>query len=231
MCNNDYASKQLNKIRNRISLAAHEAGRNPSSVTLIGAAKQQAAEQLDAFHAAGLQHVGENYLAEALEKQLLLGDQALTWHFIGKLQSNKSKAVAAHFSWVHSIDRYKLALRLAAQTPEQKTLQILIQLDIDNETSKGGIDPASAPELCARIAELSNLRLRGFMLIPKARESFDEQRRPFAAARQLMAQCNQRYDLAMDTLSMGMSNDLEAAVAEGSTMVRIGTDLFGARAK
>lgn len=229
MSNSDYASRQLNKIRYRIAIAADKAKRDRQAITLIGAAKQQNVELIRSFVVAGLQHLGENYLNEALSKQDALDDTDVTWHFIGKLQSNKTKAIAQHFSWVHSLDRFKIAQRLNAHTPVGKKLQTLLQIDSDNEPGKGGVSPKQAPVLCDQISQLENLCLRGFMLLPKPRTEFTEQRQSFASARELMQQCNQRYGLRMEHLSMGMSNDLEAAVAEGSTMIRIGTDLFGAR--
>lgn len=231
MSNRDFASKQLNKIQNRISIAAASANRDPSSISLIGAAKQQSTELVRAFSDQGLAHIGENYLNQGLEKQQALSDLELTWHFIGAIQSNKTRDIARYFDWVHSIDRLKIAERLNRQAPAGKRLQLLLQINVDDEASKAGVTPAQTPQLCDEIAQLPTLDLRGFMLIPMARSDFDAQRKPFAQARQLLDSCNQRYGLSMDSLSMGMSNDLEAAIAEGSTMVRIGTDLFGPRAK
>jgi len=231
MSNSDYASKQLNKIRNRISAAAKEANRELSEISLIGAAKQQSTELVASFAKAGLRHIGENYLNQGLEKQEQLVENDFVWHFIGTIQSRKTKAIAQHFSWVHSIDRLKVARGLDKYSEGSQQLQVLLQINIDDEDSKGGISPSATPELCEKVSELENLKLRGFMLLPKARETFQDQRKPFAQARELLSQCNQRLGLNMDTLSMGMSNDLEAAILEGSTMIRVGTDLFGARAK
>ena len=229
MSNRDYASKQLNRIRNRIDSAISHYDRNTASVTLVGAAKQQSAKLVADFHTAGLNNIGENYLNQAIEKQNTLAHTDIIWHFIGQIQSNKTNLIARHFTWVHSVDRIKIAQRLNNHAIDGKRLQLLLQLNLDQEQSKAGIDATQALELVPKISELQQLDLRGFMLIPKARQSLDEQRKPFALARELQEKCNQQYGLAMDTLSMGMSGDLEAAIAEGSTMVRIGTDLFGAR--
>ena len=224
--NRDYASKQLNKIRNRIQLAAKSANRDDSEITLIGASKRQKPELIRAFSEAGLRAVGENYLQEAINKQQQLTDIELQWHHIGAVQSNTTRLIAEHFSWVHGVDRFKIAQRLADAS---NALQLCVQLNVEGEASKGGVSVNAAAELCAQIAELDSIKLRGFMLIPKPRADPTDQRRPFALARETLEQVNQRYGLQMDTLSMGMSGDLEAAIAEGSTMVRIGTDLFGPR--
>ena len=229
MSNRDYASKQLNKIHNRIEHTISQYGRKTGSVSLIGAAKQQTTSLVADFHAAGLKNIGENYLNQAIEKQNTLLQNAIVWHFIGQIQSNKTKLIAEHFSWVHSVDRMKIAQRLNNHASAGKRLQILLQLNLDQEHSKAGVDANQALELVAKISDLQHLDLRGFMLIPKARQGLDQQRKPFALARKLLEKCNQKHGLTMDVLSMGMSGDLEAAIAEGSTMVRIGTDLFGPR--
>ena len=231
MTNSQYASSQLQAIQDRIQNAANNAGREASSITLVGAAKHQSADLVAAFGDVGLSNIGENYLNQAVEKQALFSKNELIWHFIGKIQSNKTQAIASHFSWVHAVDRVKIAHRLNDHLANKPKLQVLVQIDIDDEPSKGGIQVNLAAELCQQIAQFQNLTLRGLMLLPKARSGYDEQRKPFAQARELLEQVNQRYGLAMNTLSMGMSNDLEAAIIEGSTMVRIGTDLFGARVK
>ncbi len=229
MSNSDYASNQLNMIQNRINEATHSAGREASEISLVGAAKQQSNSLVKDYNVAGLKHIGENYLSEAIAHQVALASKSLTWHFIGKIQSNKTAQIAEHFSWVHSIDRIKIAQRLNAHTAENKILQVLVQLNIDDEASKSGVSADEAGKLCLEIQTLENLNLRGFMLIPESRNGINEQRKPFAKARELLEQLNKTYDLQMDTLSMGMSNDLEAAILEGATMIRIGTDLFGAR--
>ena len=229
MRNLDYASKQLEKIRNRISEATSRASRACDSVLLIGASKRQSAQQVELFHQAGLQAVGENFVQEALQKKQALAALNLDLHFIGHIQSNKTQSIADNFSWVHGVDRLKIAQRLASQADPQRPLQILVQLNVDLETSKGGVNPKEFGPLCAAISELDNITLRGLMLIPKPRSNNQDQRKPFAVAMRQLQQTNQLYGLSMDSLSMGMSNDLEAAIAEGSTMVRVGSDLFGTR--
>lgn len=229
MRNIDYASKQLENINKRISTAAHQASRDASNIQLIGASKRQPAKKIELFHEAGLQAVGENFVQEALDKKDRLSALDLDWHYIGHIQSNKTQSIAHNFTWVHGIDRLKIAKRLASQAAPQRPLQILVQLNIDLETSKGGISPEQFGPMCAAISELDNIVLRGLMLIPKPRTKSQDQREPFALAMQQLQKTNQRYGLSMDSLSMGMSSDLEAAIAEGSTMVRIGSDLFGAR--
>ncbi|MBT8114376.1 MAG: YggS family pyridoxal phosphate-dependent enzyme [Arenicella sp.] len=226
--NIDYASKQLNKIRNRISAAVQSASREESEVTLIGAAKKQSAGLCDEFCRAGLRAIGENFLQEGVARQQAMTQQDIQWHYIGRIQSNKTRPIAQHFDWVHSVDRLKIAQRFSAQNEGQE-LQLLIQLNVDDETTKAGVELSKAAELCAQIAELNEVQLRGFMVIPQPQSEFSEQRKPFALAREALEQANQRYGLNLDSLSMGMSNDLEAAIAEGSTMLRIGTDLFGPR--
>ena len=231
MSNRDFASKQLNMIQNRIQQAASAANRDPIEVELIGASKQQAVTLMLDFHHAGLGSFGENYLQEALTKQKDLSDNNIDWHFIGKVQSNKCKTIAQHFDWVHSVDRLKIAQRLAKYRKElnRPPINILIQVNIDEEASKGGITVAQAPQMCAQTSELEGVVLRGFMLIPSPATSQDAQRKPFAKARETLELANQRYGLQLDSLSMGMSADLEAAILEGSTMIRVGTALFGSR--
>lgn len=234
MSNRDFASKQLNKINNRVLQAAQAANRDYSEISLIAASKQQTSQTIRAFHNNGLNHFGENYLQEARQKQDELQDLNLNWHFIGRLQSNKCKTIAEHFNWVHTVDRLVIAQRLARNRIDQATsniqpLNLLIQLNVDQEQSKGGISLDSAPSLCAQISQLDGIQLRGFMLIPKPHDNFDQQRRPFALARETLEKVNQRHGIGLDSLSMGMSGDLEAAIMEGSTMIRIGSDLFGPR--
>ncbi len=229
MNDNDYAAQRLSAMQARINSAASNAGRQRHEVALVGAAKQQPVEMVGAFLDAGLNHIGHNYLQEAIAMKEQLPDQHAQWHYIGQIQSNKTALIAQHFDWVHSVDRLKIANRLAQQCPTGKQIQILIQINIDDEASKAGITTYEAADVCRQISELPNLKLRGFMIIPKARTDVSQQRKPFAAARELLAHCNQQHELGLDTLSMGMSSDLEAAIAEGSTMVRIGSDLFGTR--
>jgi len=219
-------------IHNRIQQAAMAANRDFSEIQLIGACKQQASKVLAAFHNAGLTQFGENYLQEALAKQTELPTN-IDWHFIGKLQSNKCKDIAQHFDWVHTVDRLKIAQRLAksrlADENLTKPLNVLIQLNPEQENTKSGVSLSEAGTLSAQISELNGLALRGFMLIPAPKTNTEEQRLPFAQARETLEMVNQRYGITLDTLSMGMSNDLETAILEGATMIRVGTALFGSR--
>lgn len=232
MSNRDFAAKQLNKIRNRIERAALDAGRRSTDISLIGASKMHSSQIIRSFQEQGLRHIGENYLQEAIRKRSELTDLNLHWHFIGKIQSNKTALVARHFSWVHGVDRLKIAQRLAqhrSKQAETKALQVLVQINIDDEASKSGASALQVPALCDAISQLDFVQLRGLMLIPKMRQDHEQQRRPYATAREILELSNQRFGLNMKHLSMGMSNDLEAAIAEGATMLRIGTALFGAR--
>lgn len=223
---------QLVKVTARIDQAALAVGRNPQTVQLIAVSKTQPAPALRAAYTWGQRAFGENYLQEALDKQAQLADlRDLEWHFIGPIQSNKTRPIAEHFAWVHSVDRLKIAQRLHAQRPAQlPPLNICVQVNIDDETTKSGISLAELPELVAAIAPLTRLRLRGLMAIPAATNDAAQQRAAFAKLRAALVQLNQQ-GYALDCLSMGMSGDLEAAIAEGSTHVRVGTDIFGARVK
>lgn len=221
--------EKLNAVKKRIASAEQLAGRSAESVRLIGASKQQTADLITRYVESGLTDIGENYLQEAISKYNEINEPDLNWHFIGQIQSNKTKLIAQYFSWVHGVDRLKIAQRLASQNPHKKPIHILLQLNLDNETSKGGVSLNDAPALADQIANLDGVSMAGFMAIPKARKHADEQRAVFAQAYELLQQTNQQYGLQLQELSMGMSGDLEAAIAEGSTMVRIGTDLFGAR--
>lgn len=196
---------------------------------LLAVSKTRSADEIRAVWQAGCRDFGENYLQEALPKQEALRDLAITWHFIGPLQSNKTRPAAEHFDWVHSIDRLKLAQRLNDQRPPTlPPLNVCIQVNIDDEASKSGIAPVDLNALAHAITALPRLRLRGLMCIPHPWDDEAAQRRPLAALRTLFEQL--RADgLALDTLSMGMSDDLDPAITEGSTLVRIGTALFGQR--
>ena len=188
--------------------------------------KTKPSSALREAYAAGLRDFGENYLQEALEKQAQLSDLPLSWHFIGPIQSNKTRPIAEHFDWVHSVDRLKIAQRLSEQRPAGlPALNICIQVNVSGEASKSGCSAADLPALAAAIAALPNLRLRGLMAIPEPTEDRAAQDAAFATVRHLQEDLN----LPLDTLSMGMSHDLEAAIAQGATWVRIGTALFGAR--
>ena len=229
MSNSDYAAERLSEINSRIATACLISGRSKNEVTLIGASKKQTVELISQFVEQGLENLGENYLQEAIDKQQQLSDLAVQWHFIGQIQSNKTKTIAQHFTWVHGVDRIKIAQRLAAQNPRKSPINILIQLNPDAELSKGGVLLKDAAELCDDIAQIDGLALKGFMMIPKARSRVSDQAAVFAQAKALLDSTNQRFGLSLTELSMGMSSDLAAAIQEGSTMVRIGTDLFGPR--
>ncbi len=224
-----FSPDRLNAVTNRIGVAARRAGRDPASVRLLAVSKQQPVTVVRAAAEAGQAEFGENYLQEALAKVDALRDLRLTWHFIGHLQANKTRDVAAAFQWVHTVDRPRIAERLSAQRPHYAgPLDVLLQIKLGNEPTKGGIVPADAPALAAVVAGLPRLRLRGLMCIPEPATGEDAQRAPFRRLRELLETLRDQGH-ALDTLSMGMSDDLEAAVAEGATIVRIGTAVFGPR--
>ena len=226
-----HLARHLNEVRQRIAQAETAASRDASSVALLAVSKTFPAEDVRAVFEAGQRAFGENYVQEAVAKIAALADlrDQVQWHFIGPLQSNKTKVVAENFDWVHSVDRLKIAERLSEQRPENMAaLNVCLQVNVSGEASKSGVAPAETLALARRIAALPRLRLRGLMAIPEAAESLDEQRAPHRRLRELMETL--RADgLELDTLSIGMSADLEAAILEGSTMVRIGTAIFGAR--
>jgi pyridoxal phosphate enzyme (YggS family) len=226
---NDAIASRLASVRQRIELAALAAGRRPESITLLAVSKTKPAEAVRAAFAAGCTEFGENYLQEGICKARLLADLPLHWHFIGPIQANKTRPIAEQFDWVHSVDRLKVAQRLSAQRPAEKgPLQICLQLNVSGEASKRGVDVDELAALAAAVERLPNLRLRGLMAIPAPSDDPVEQRTAFAAVRHALEQLQQRWP-QLDTLSMGMSGDLEAAIAEGATIVRVGTDIFGAR--
>ncbi|MDR8015114.1 YggS family pyridoxal phosphate-dependent enzyme [Ectopseudomonas guguanensis] len=219
-------AENIAKVGARIREAAQASQRNLADIGLLAVSKTKPADAIREAHAAGLRDFGENYLQEALEKQAALSDLALIWHFIGPIQSNKTRPIAEHFDWVHSVDRLKIAQRLSDQRPAHLApLNICLQVNVSAEDSKSGCSPEELPELARAVSALPNLKLRGLMAIPEPTDDVAAQHAAFARLRQL------RDDLALDldTLSMGMSHDLEAAIAEGATWVRIGTALFGAR--
>jgi PLP dependent protein len=222
---------KLQQLRQRIADACTAAQRPVQSVTLLAVSKTFTADVVRAAHAAGCRAFGENYVQEALGKidALAALRSGLEWHLIGPLQSNKTREVAAAFDWVHTVDRLKIAERLSAQRPaDRPPLNVCVQVNVSGEASKSGVAPAELPTLARAVAALPRLRLRGLMSIPQAVEGFDAQRVPHRRLRELFDAL--RADgLALDTLSMGMSGDLEAAIAEGATMVRVGSALFGAR--
>lgn len=204
-------------------------GRSRGSVALMGVSKKQTVEKMSQAYQAGLRDFGENYLQEAEEKMSRLNYNDIRWHFIGPVQSNKTRDIASRFQWVHSVDRIRIARRLSDQRPRDlPPLNICIQVNLSEEGSKSGVTPEATATLCQQTATLPNLRLRGLMAIPAAQSDFDDQRRQFRVLAQLFQQLSCDYP-AFDTLSMGMSGDFEAAIAEGSTMIRIGTALFGSR--
>ncbi len=222
---------RLHAVQQRITNAAVEAGRDPSGVSLLGVSKTFDATAVRDLAACGLCEFGENYVQEALEKQAQLGDLPLVWHFIGPIQSNKTRTIAEHFSWVHGIDRLKIAERLSAQRPAgMPPLQVCIEFNVSGETSKGGVGLAELPALADAVAALPRLQLRGLMAIPAASADGVTQRAAFRQVRLAFEQLNTR-GLRLDTLSMGMSSDLEAAILEGATLVRVGNALFGERKK
>jgi pyridoxal phosphate enzyme (YggS family) len=221
----------LAAVHDRITKAARAAGRDPRSVALLAVSKAFPAETVASAHAAGQRAFGENYLQEALGKIERLRALAppLEWHFIGPIQSNKTRAIAEHFDWVQSVDRLKVAQRLSEQRPPgRQPLDVLLQVNISGEQSKSGVAPADVEGLARAVAALPRLRLRGLMAIPEPETDPARQRAPLAALRALFDRLR-AAGLDLDTLSMGMSADLEAAVLEGATLVRIGTAIFGER--
>ncbi len=217
----------LDAVRARLHAAERAAGRPPGAVTLLAASKQQNADTVRAVAAQGQRVFGENYVQEALPKMAALADLDLSWHFIGRLQRNKTRDVAAHFDWLHTLDRADLARRLSAQRPPGKPpLQVLIEVNVSGEVTKGGVPPAAVAALAAEVRTLPGLRLRGLMSLPALDDDPERQRAAFARLRELLQALGDDH---LDTLSMGTSADLEAAVAEGATIVRVGTALFGAR--
>jgi hypothetical protein len=219
----------VNHVRSRINDAARAAGRDPATVTLVAVTKSKAAESLREAATAGVTDFGENYLQEALGKMEALEGLPLRWHFIGGLQSNKTRPVAERFDWVHGIDRWSIARRLSEQRPfHAPPLNACIQVSLVPEPTKGGVEPANLAELAEQMAGLPRLKLRSLMCIPPPQPDPSAQRALFARLRELLDALNAR-GLGLDTLSMGMSADFEAAVAEGATMVRIGTAIFGER--
>jgi len=221
----------LQRVRARIAAAAAAAGRNEQQVTLVAVSKGQSAQRVHAAAQLGLEHFAENYLQEALPKLEQLAGMELTWHFIGRLQANKTRPVAERFQWVHGVDRLRIAERLAAQRPHYAPpLNVLLQVNIAHDASKAGVEPAAVPPLAAAVAALPRLALRGLMcMLPEGLDPAGR-RSAFAALRRLLDDCNAR-GARLDALSMGMSGDFEEAVLEGATHVRIGTALFGPRAQ
>lgn len=224
---------RLQTVKGRIAKACAQAGRDVQSVTLLAVSKTQDAQAVREAAERGQADFGENYVQEALDKMAELADLrgATEWHLIGPLQSNKTRLVAEAFDWVHTVDRLKIAQRLAEQRPPQLApLQVCLQVNVSGEASKSGVAPAELPALAHAVAALPRLRLRGLMAIPEPAHDPAAQRAPHRLLATLLAELRAQ-GLALDTLSMGMSADLEAAVAEGATIVRVGTALFGERSR
>jgi PLP dependent protein len=226
-------SNNLQAVQKRIVAAARAALRDPADVRLLAVSKTFDAQAVIDAAEAGQRAFGENYLQEALDKiaavRAARPDLLLEWHFIGPIQSNKTRPIAEHFDWVHSVDREKIAQRLSEQRPAHlPSLNVCLQVNINGEASKSGVAPADAVALARRVAALPRLSLRGLMAIPEAVGDAQQQRMPFRQLRKLMIEM-QACGLLLDTLSMGMSADLEAAIAEGATIVRVGTAIFGKR--
>lgn len=222
-------TENLRKIRDLLAETAEDAGRSRDSVKLLAVSKKQPVAAIVEAASAGQRDFGENQVVEGIEKITEIDNPGLTWHFIGHLQTNKTRLVAEHFSWVHSVDRLKTARRLSDQRPEALgDLNVCIQVNVDQEASKSGVAEDEVGDLAAAIMELPRLRLRGLMCLPAIREDFEAQRLPFRRLRELGAQLA-GAGMPVDTLSMGMSDDFRAAIYEGSTIVRIGTAVFGPR--
>lgn len=222
----------IQQVRDRIAKACHSAGRPVQSVTLLAVAKTFSAAAVREAFESGVRCFGENYVNEAIAKMDALADlrDRIQWHLIGPLQSNKTRIVAERFDWVHSIDRVKIAERLSAQRPRGRTpLQVCLQVNVDGEPSKSGFAPADVAAAADAVSHLPGVALRGLMSIPRPVSSHEAQRMPHRALRELLQELQRRGHRQLDTLSMGMSDDLEAAIFEGATIVRIGTAIFGRR--
>lgn len=226
-----FSPAALESVRARIARAAALAGRDPASIRLLAVSKQQPAAMVRAAALAGQREFGENYAQEGADKVDALADVPhLVWHFIGQVQGNKTREIAGRFAWVHTVDRARVAARLSAQRPPGvPPLQVLLQVRLADEAGKGGVIPAETPALAAAVSALPGLQLRGLMCIPPPAADLEAQRMPFRQLRQLLESLNSA-GYWLDTLSMGMSDDLEAAVLEGATIVRVGTAIFGRRA-
>lgn len=224
-------SANLQAVKQRIRASARSAGRDAGAARLLAVSKGWPAELVRAAFSAGQRAFGENYVQEGVAKIIALDDLDLEWHFIGPLQSNKTREVAEHFDWVHSLDRLKIAARLSTQRPPGlPPLQVCIQVNVSGEDSKSGVAPAELAALARSVKTLPGLRLRGLMAIPEASENAELLRQRFALLRKLLEQLNAE-DMELDVLSMGMSDDFESAIAEGATILRIGTAIFGQRTR
>ena len=222
-------SKNITALLERVRRTAQKSQFRNSDILVLAVSKTRPAEDIRAAYSFGLDHFGENYLQEALDKIADLADLPLTWHFIGPIQSNKTRAIAEHFHWVHSVEREKIARRLNDQRPAQlPPLQVCLQVNISGEASKSGVSPEELPALAEAVMQMPRLALRGLMALPAPCEDPAEQRAAFARLRALRDGLR-TVAPGMDTLSMGMSGDMEAAIAEGATILRIGTAIFGPR--
>ena len=222
--------KNLADIHARIRAAAEQAGRETDSVSLLAVSKKKPSVDIRAAYACGQREFGENYLQEALGKMQELADLDINWHFIGAIQSNKTRSIAESFDWVHCVDRVKIARRLSEQRPAHlPPINACIQVNLDQEDSKAGIALEEVPDMARQLNDLPGLNLRGLMTIPAPRSDPGEQRQAFARLGEALAQLRQD-GIDCDTLSMGMTQDMEAAILEGSTLIRIGTAIFGERA-
>lgn len=223
-------AENIIKVRQRMQVAAENIKRDATDIRLLLVSKTKPASAIEAAYHAGERHFGENYLQEALDKQTQLANLDIVWHFIGPIQSNKTRAIAEHFDWVHSVDRLKIARRLSDQRPATlPPLKLCLQVNIDDEDSKAGVSLDELPLLVADVSQLPNIHLRGLMAIPAKRSDYDGQYQALLSLQQALQEINATQHLNLTELSMGMSGDLEAAIAAGSTCVRIGTDIFGAR--
>ena len=221
---------RFDHINHRIEQAFNNSGRSLSDpVTLLAVSKHHSLDKILAVYELGQRDFGESYVQEAMEKISKFPHSDIIWHFIGPIQSNKTKDIAQHFQWVHSVDRIKIARRLSSQYSGTSPLNICLQINISQEPQKSGFSHSEIFSVMEEIIKLPNLAIRGLMAIPKPSNDFTRQKVAFGQLRELMQQLNQQFELNMDTLSMGMSNDLEAAISEGATIVRIGTALFGSR--
>src|SRR5450830_313493 len=222
-------AERLQAVRDSIAQAVLKGGRNSDAVMLLAVSKAHSAEACQEAFAAGQRHFGENYLQEAIQKQAVLKNLPITWHFIGPIQSNKTQLIAQHFDWAHGVDRLKIAERLNAARPENMPpLHICIQINVSHEETKSGLSVEDVPILAEAISKLPHLKLRGLMAIPAPTNSVELQQKQF----RIVSQCFDtllKQGYAIDTLSMGMSDDFEMAIAEGATIVRIGSAIFGAR--
>jgi pyridoxal phosphate enzyme (YggS family) len=222
-------TENYRKIQDLLAKAAADAGRQADRIRLLAVSKTKPVDAILEAARAGQRDFGENFVQEGLEKIQKCGRDDLIWHFIGHLQSNKTRTVAEHFQWVHTVDRLKIARRLSDQRPPlAPELNVCIEVNVDAEASKSGVSPAELTALAREVAALPRLKLRGLMCLPAIRHGFEEQRKPFARLRALLEVLNGE-GLGLDTLSMGMSADYAAAIHEGATIVRLGTAIFGAR--